>query len=250
MSISFLYAFREELQAGRLQHLQQLTAFDENRVVLTQRNLIAELFKFSMRSLFPCVVPIRYVALYAMQSGNYIPSPEWLKRFSKMDHHEAQSLWEIVHTPKNTVLSNIDCIFFENRSLINNSKGRYFLSGPLSVAPPDVATAEEDESETGVHKPKRSTSDLIRLIRSRKPHIARTPVLLTDEFIPFADAVAEGDGPAGIFSCPDTLEEMLYFVRQHREKRIDIVDDQRLLATATFRNMEAQSMGHGYRVGR
>ena len=46
---------REDLQQGRLQHISAQTAIGGGKVILTQRNFFSEMYKFSMRSLFPCV---------------------------------------------------------------------------------------------------------------------------------------------------------------------------------------------------
>jgi hypothetical protein len=134
---------RQDLQQGRLQHINQLTAYDENKIVLVQRNFIAEMYKFSMRCLFPCIVPIRYVALYCLQSGQYIPSPEWLKRFAKIDVAEAQSLWDIIYSPKKARLEDSDLIFFESRS-VGRQKERYYIAGPISSCLPDLSEENVD----------------------------------------------------------------------------------------------------------
>ena len=55
---------REYLQQGRLQHISAQTAIDDGKVILTQQ--FSEMYKFSMRALFPCVCPVRVVAMYAL----------------------------------------------------------------------------------------------------------------------------------------------------------------------------------------
>lgn len=67
---------RADLKVGRLKHINQLSSYDENKMVLTQRSLVGEMFKFSMRCLFPCIVSFRFVVLYATQSGNYFASSD------------------------------------------------------------------------------------------------------------------------------------------------------------------------------
>ena len=85
---------REDLQQGRLQHISAQTATDDGKVILTQRNFFSEMFKFSMRSLFPCICPVRVDAMYALQSTGYIPASDWVRKFSKVDSEEAQALWK------------------------------------------------------------------------------------------------------------------------------------------------------------
>ena len=68
--------------------------FSDGKVVLTQRNFFSEMFRFSMRALFPCICPVRVEAMYALQSAGYIPASDWVRKFSKVDSNEAQALWK------------------------------------------------------------------------------------------------------------------------------------------------------------
>ena len=99
--------------------------------MLTQRNFFAELYKFSMRCLYPCIVPVRYVALYALQSGSYIPSPEWVRRQAKICHDEGEALWSALFMPKTVTIDSTDALFFE-RNVATPNRKRYFVAGPLS----------------------------------------------------------------------------------------------------------------------
>ena len=85
---------REDLQQGRLQHISAQTSIDDGKVILTQRNFFSEMFNFSMRSLFPCVCPVRVVAMYTLQSAGYIPASDWVRKYSKVNSEEAQTLWK------------------------------------------------------------------------------------------------------------------------------------------------------------
>jgi len=81
---------RTELEAGRHCHMELLTTYDANKVTLSPKNFIAEAFKFSKRCLYPLLCPVAYTAMYMLQSGAYIPSPEWLKKLNKMDAEQTQ----------------------------------------------------------------------------------------------------------------------------------------------------------------
>lgn len=117
---------RDEMEQGRSAHTASRTSYDQNKVLLTQRNVIAEMFKYANRSLHPCHVPLRYALLYAIQSGLYIPSPEWLKRFGKLEHSDAQSMWNLIYTPSRDTIKEIDSIFFDPQSMPQAGARRYF----------------------------------------------------------------------------------------------------------------------------
>ena len=84
--------------------MAQLTAVDENKVVITLRNLYKEMFKFQKRSFDPIVPPMRYTLLYAVQSKYYLPSGDLIKSYSKMHSEEAEALWKICHSPALTTV--------------------------------------------------------------------------------------------------------------------------------------------------
>jgi hypothetical protein len=65
---------QEDLHQGKMTHMAQLTSIDEGKVVLTHRNLFKEMFKFQKRTFEPLVPPLRYMVLYAIQSGYYLPA--------------------------------------------------------------------------------------------------------------------------------------------------------------------------------
>ena len=118
---------REDLQQGRLQIISAQTAIDDGKVILTQGNFFSEMYKFSMRSLFPCVCPVRVVVMYALQSAAYIPALDWVRKFAKVDSHEAQALWKAAWNPKLITLADSDRIFFDGYSRPRNRE-RYFVT--------------------------------------------------------------------------------------------------------------------------
>ena len=122
---------REDLQQGRLQHISAQTAIDDGKVILTQRNFFSEMYKFLMRSLFPCVCPVRVVAMYAIQSAANIPASDWVRKFAKVDLHEAQALWKAAWNPKLITLADSDLFLFDGYSKPCNRES-YFVT-PLTV---------------------------------------------------------------------------------------------------------------------
>ena len=92
---------REDSQQGRLQNISAQTAIDDGIVIRTQRNFFSK-----MRSFFPCVCPVRVVAMYALQSAACIPASDWVFKFDKVDSHEAQALWKAAWNPKLITLAS------------------------------------------------------------------------------------------------------------------------------------------------
>ena len=118
---------REDLQQGRLQHISAQTAIDDGKGILTQRNFFSEMFKFFMRSLFPCICPTRVVAMYPLQSVGYIPASDWVRKFSKVGSEEAQASWKASWNPKVITITDTDRIFFDGCSRLR-SRDRYFVA--------------------------------------------------------------------------------------------------------------------------
>ena len=123
----FVKSFIADLQQGRLQHISAQTSVDDGKVILTQCNFFSEMFKFSMRSLSPCVCPVRVVAMYALQSVGYIPASDWVRKYSKVDSEEAQALWKAAWNPKVITLTYSDRIFFDGYSR-PRGRERYFVA--------------------------------------------------------------------------------------------------------------------------
>ena len=65
-----------------------------------------------MRSMFPCICPVRVVAMYALQSAGYIPASDCVRKYSKVDSEEAQALWKAAWNPKVITHTDSDRIFF------------------------------------------------------------------------------------------------------------------------------------------
>lgn len=138
---------RKDLQSGKSAYRCQTTSYDENKKVLTPRNLISEVYKFAMRCLHPVIVPIRYCVLYAMQSGSYIPSPEWLKLYNKMDAQQSEYTWNLLFKPRECRLQHVDQIFFDFRNSLASRSAIRYTRQPSYEEIPNRAEAGEQVEE-------------------------------------------------------------------------------------------------------
>ena len=101
----------ENLQQGRLQHISAQTAIDDGKGILTQREKNSGMYKFSMRSLFPCLCRVRVVAMYALQLAAYI----------------SQALWKAAWNPNLITFADSDLVFYYGYSRPRNRE-RYFVT--------------------------------------------------------------------------------------------------------------------------
>ena len=231
-----LIAIREELEQGRSAHIANRTSYDQNKVLLTQRNIIAEMFKYANRALYPCHVPLRYALLYAIQSVLYIPSPEWLKKIGKLEHSDAESMWKLIYTPSNVTLREIDSIFFDPQSMPQTGSRRYFVS----ARPGNITGTAKRASSPSLLSPYARIMILLRNHSCAKRSLRKVGELeLIDDFVKLpsdagilpvgysvttetdaTDAMGEHEQAA----CPDNLEEMMFIVRSLRGDPHDVYD--------------------------
>lgn len=210
-----------------MQHTNLCTSFDEHKISLTQRNLYSEMYKFSKRCLFPCNVPIRYALMYAIQSAAYLPSPEWLKRYAKMDMDEAQSLWEVIFLPSSCTISHVDAIFFDgSRVSTGRNAKRYFISNGDYELPsskkPSVGSTTKSAYGRILDTLQNSSSS-----QSSKD----TPNYFDSDYTPLtgSESTLTMSTNNSVFDtemrCPDTLDEMMLLVRQCRAKSRDVMQE-------------------------
>lgn len=102
----------DELFHGRQEHDAMLTSFDDSKKIINMKNFFNECYRFHARCLFPAVVPIHYVALYTIQSGSYIFSPDFISNFKKMSLNEANILWQMTLKPSETKLHDVLALLF------------------------------------------------------------------------------------------------------------------------------------------
>lgn len=224
---------RDELEQGRSAHIANRTSYDQNKILLTQRNVIAEMFKYANRSLHPCHVPLRYALLYAIQSGLYIPSPEWLKRFGKLEHSDSESMWKLVYTPSNVTIREIDSIFFDPQSMPQTGSRRYFVS----ARPGNITGTVKHPSSPSLLSPYARIMILLRNHSCAKRPCRKVGELeLIDGMIKLPSDVAtlpvgysvtteaESSEEPEPSICPDSLEEMMFIVRSLRGDPHDVYD--------------------------
>jgi hypothetical protein len=250
---------REDLQQGRLQHISALTAIDAGKIILTPRNFFSEMFKFSMRCLFPCVCPLRIVAMYAVQSAAYIPASDWVKKFSKLDPEEAQALWKSAWNPKLITLVDSDRIFFDGFARPRRRE-RYFVAGESSgISPSTPAAPTEVDVPEPCLTPKRRRvapmENISQVLSQRVSHSSTSrPVPALPEFLDFNEDMVRDEEHYITFTedrrpgpvqqddepllCPDTLDAMLQIVSNVRQGRMDILRDNQIAAARTFEEAE------------
>ena len=250
---------REDLQQGRLQHISALTAIDAGKIILTPRNFFSEMFKFSMRCLFPCVCPLRIVAMYAVQSAAYIPASDWVRKFSKLDPEEAQALWKSAWNPKIITLVDSDRIFFDGYARPRRRE-RYFVAGESSNSGIDPSTpaAEDGDSPEPCLTPKRRRvtpiENITQVLRQRSSNESTSrPASALPEFLDFNEdrvrdeahyiTFTEDRRPGPVQNdepllCPDTLDAMLLIVSNVRQGRMDILRDNQIAAARTYQEAE------------
>ena len=59
----------QELASGKIDRDGRSSKFQEDRQIISLKNFSNDLYKYSKRALFPCVVPPSYVIMYMIQSG-------------------------------------------------------------------------------------------------------------------------------------------------------------------------------------
>lgn len=212
-----------------MQHTNLCTSFDEHKISLTQRNLYSEMYKFSKRCLFPCNVPIRYALMYAIQSAAYLPSPEWLKRYAKMDMDEAQSLWEVIFLPSSCTISHVDAIFFDgSRVSSGRNNKRYFISGGNFELPPSKRPSSDSSFSRSAYE---RIVDTLQTSSQSSSSCTEKPHYFDSDFTPLTgnEATLTMSTNDSMFEtelrCPDTLDEMMLLVRQCRAKSRDVMQE-------------------------
>ena len=78
------------------------------------KNFFNEVYKFSLRSLVPAIVPIDWIILYMVQSRDYCLSPDFISIRGKIVLEEVQLMWETVNNPENSSIDDIRVILFNS----------------------------------------------------------------------------------------------------------------------------------------
>jgi hypothetical protein len=82
-----------------------------------------------------------------MQSGSYIPSPEWLKLYNKMDAQQSEHTWNLLFKPRECRLQHVDQIFFDFRNSLASRSAIRYTRQPSYEEIPDRAEAGEQVEE-------------------------------------------------------------------------------------------------------
>lgn len=107
------------LSRGREAHDSMKENVVNDKRVITQKNIFNESYKFIKRCLFPCIVPVHYAIMYMLQSGEYMPSSDFIANWKKMDFVDTSVLWQIVWEPTSTTINDVLRLFFNYNSLPN-----------------------------------------------------------------------------------------------------------------------------------
>ena len=78
--------------------------------------MLNEAFKFHARACEPAKFPIVCVLTYMLQSGEYMPAPEFAMVNRKMDILDTQRLWDIIQFPERTTIEDAKLLLFDQRS--------------------------------------------------------------------------------------------------------------------------------------
>lgn len=118
----------DQLNLGRQEHQVMLTSFDDEKKIITTKNLTNECYRFNQRCLWPAIVPPQYVLLYMCQSGEYIISPDFISIYKNVDLLELQALWELIHSPAIATIDLIMKLLFDERSYGTRYRTRYWVA--------------------------------------------------------------------------------------------------------------------------
>jgi len=118
----------DQLNLGRQEDQVMLTSFDDEKKIITTKNLTNECYRFNQRCLWPAIVPPQYVLLYMCQSGEYIISPDFISICKKVDLLELQALWELIHSPSKATIDLIMKLVFDERSYGKRYRTRYWVA--------------------------------------------------------------------------------------------------------------------------
>jgi hypothetical protein len=213
------------------------------------KNLLNEIYRFNQRCLWPVIAPPQFCLLYMVQCGEYILSPDFVSTYKKIDLHELEALWDMVHSPSKATISMIMKLVFDQRSYGKKFGCRYFVASIHSSVhddpdPPAQLRDDEEVQEEHSSSSEETSSDsskdvngqrkkskierMIDLCRSR-PRTQRDPQYPDTDFVelPEDDPMLftldrkgeDYDHTDMSFDCPDNIEDMLVVVRNLREQR-------------------------------
>lgn len=105
-----------EFHVARQVYSSFQSSTEDNKVILTTKNLFKEGHKFHTRVINPVKAPLVPTLTYMIQSGEYIAAPEFAMSNRKMDLEDSDRLWHISMFPDETTFNDVRKIFFDPRS--------------------------------------------------------------------------------------------------------------------------------------
>ena len=200
--------------------------------------------------------PVQVVAIYALQSAEYIPFSDWVCKHDKVDLHEAQALWRAARNPKLITLANSDHIFFDGYYR-PRSRERYFVT-PVAESGINSSMCTSDGREDGVayeepcvtpRKRRSSPYENVQRVLSQRtapnqsgringcqPNFLEMTETAEDHYIRFTEDRRPSSASSGdaVLLCPDTLDEMLQIVSNVRLYRMDVLHDHQVEAARSY----------------
>lgn len=210
-------------------------SFDDNKQVLTLRNLFKEAFRFSARACSPAHFPLIYVLLYMIQSTEFVLSPEFAQSARKLDLSETEHLWSMIHDPESATVAQVAQVLFDPRTV--DSKRfvhRYYIQIQrmsdmedyefASTTLHDTLSSTSSSNTPGLCKAQsivqlcRASSDS-RKTQSSPQYPTEDYVSLPDDDIPSYTIDTQGDYSRQDFACPQTYREMRAIVIDLRRQQ-------------------------------
>ena len=105
-----------EFHVARQVYSSFQSSTEDNKVILTTKNLFKEGHKFHTRVINLAKAPLVPTLTYMIQSGEYIAAPEFAMSNRKMDLEDSDRLWHISMFPDETNFNDVSKIFFDPRS--------------------------------------------------------------------------------------------------------------------------------------
>ena len=207
------------LNDGQIMHSALKTSYNENKITLTTRNVIAEAFRFIKRCVSPIIIPFHFALLYMIQCSEYIFSPDFVSVYKKMHLEEAAALWSMIFFPTNTTMEMVKCLIFDSRSWAPDERKRFY--DDYFDLPSSSRDSNNVQPSTSMPDAGNRANALVLLCRNKNITKTKNPQHLTDDFIPLPEMLIDED----TYSlpnddqrriCPPTWAQMIIIVSQTR----------------------------------
>ena len=95
------------------------TSYDEDKKVITFKNILNETFKFIKRCLFPVLVSVEVALMYMIQSESYTFHSEFISMYRKIDQSDMRAMWSIMFNAEKTTIDDIYQICFSPQGRVH-----------------------------------------------------------------------------------------------------------------------------------